>query len=115
MKDEMGGACSTDRGEERWYGVLVGKSEEMRPHGKPMRTVKDNIKIGLMQTGWEDVDWSNLALERNKWRALVNAALNLGFQKIPVISSVVEKVLGSEKRHCSVELVGQSVQYKTVQ
>jgi len=40
----------------------------------------------------------------------VNAALNLGLHKIPVISSVVEKVLDSEKGHCSTELVGQSVQ-----
>ena len=56
VNDEIGWACCTDRREERWYRVLVGKSEEMRPHGKPMRTVEDNIKIGLTQTGWEDVD-----------------------------------------------------------
>lgn len=60
-----------------------------------MRTVQDNIKIGLTQTEWEDVDWSNLALDMDKWRALVNAALNLGFHKIPVISSAAEKVLAS--------------------
>ena len=54
--------------------------------------------MGLTQTGLEDVDWSNLALDRDKWRALVNVALNLGFHKIPVISSVGEKVLASEEK-----------------
>jgi hypothetical protein len=37
----------------------------------------DNIKMGLGEVEWVDVDWIGLAQDRNRWRALVNLVLNL--------------------------------------
>jgi hypothetical protein len=37
----------------------------------------DNIKIDLRETGWDDMDWIDLAQDRDQWRALVNMAINL--------------------------------------
>jgi hypothetical protein len=37
----------------------------------------DNIRIDLVEVGWGDVDWIDLAQDRNRWRALVNSVLNL--------------------------------------
>jgi hypothetical protein len=37
----------------------------------------DNIKIDLREIGWDGMDWIDLAYERDKWRALVNTAMNL--------------------------------------
>jgi predicted small integral membrane protein len=37
----------------------------------------DNIKVDLLQMGWSDVDWIGLAQDRDKWRALVNAVMDL--------------------------------------
>jgi hypothetical protein len=37
----------------------------------------DNIRIDLLELGWGDVDWISMALDRNRWRALVDSILNL--------------------------------------
>jgi hypothetical protein len=37
----------------------------------------DNIKMYLLEIGWGGVDWIGLAQDRDKWRALVNAVINL--------------------------------------
>jgi hypothetical protein len=37
----------------------------------------DNTKIDLRETGWDDMDWIDLAQDRDKWRALVNTVTNL--------------------------------------
>jgi hypothetical protein len=37
----------------------------------------DNIKIGLRETGWDFMDWIDLAQDRDQWRALVNTVMNL--------------------------------------
>jgi hypothetical protein len=37
----------------------------------------DNIKIDLREIGWDGVDWIDLAQDRDQWRALVNAVINL--------------------------------------
>jgi hypothetical protein len=37
----------------------------------------DNIKMDLGEIGWDDVDWIGLTQDRDKWRALVNAVMNL--------------------------------------
>jgi hypothetical protein len=37
----------------------------------------ENIKMGLREIGWDDVDWIDMAEDRHHWRALVNTVLNL--------------------------------------
>jgi hypothetical protein len=59
------------------YRLLVGKPEGERPRGRPRRRWVDNIKIYLLEIGWGGVDWIGLAQDRDKWRALVNAFMNL--------------------------------------
>jgi hypothetical protein len=59
------------------YRLLVGKPEGKRPLGRPRRRWVDNIKIDLLEIGWGGVDWIGFAQDREKWRALVNAVMNL--------------------------------------
>jgi hypothetical protein len=60
------------------YRLLVEKPEGRRPLGRPRRRWVDNIRMDLGEVGWGDVDWIGLAQDRNSWRALVNAIMNLG-------------------------------------
>jgi hypothetical protein len=64
------------------YRLLVGKPEGRRPLGRPRRRWLDNIRMDLVEEGWGDVDWIGLAQDRDRWRALVNSALNLQVQKM---------------------------------
>jgi hypothetical protein len=57
--------------------LLVGKSEGKRPLGRTIRRWVYNIKMDLLEIGWGGVDWIGLAHDRDKWRALVNAVMNL--------------------------------------
>jgi hypothetical protein len=59
------------------YRLLVGKPEGKRPLEIPRRRWIDNIKMGLLETGLNVVDWSGLAQDRYRWRALVNSVMNL--------------------------------------
>jgi hypothetical protein len=59
------------------YRVLVGKPEGRRPLGRPRRRWEDNIKAGLQEVGCGDMGWIELAQDRDSWRALVNAIVNL--------------------------------------
>jgi hypothetical protein len=59
------------------YRLLVGKPEGKRPLGKLRRRWVNNIKMDLLEIGWGGVDWIGLAEDRDKWRALVNAVMNL--------------------------------------
>jgi hypothetical protein len=59
------------------YRLLVRKPKGKRPLGRPRRWWVDNIKMDFLQIGWGDVDWIGLAQNRYKWRALVNAVMNL--------------------------------------
>jgi hypothetical protein len=59
------------------YRLLVGKPEGRRPLGRRRRRWLDNIKMDLLEIGWGGVDWIGLAQDRDKWRALVNAVMNL--------------------------------------
>jgi hypothetical protein len=68
----------TRMGEKRnAYRLLVGKPEGKRPLGRPRRKWVDNIKMDLLEISWGGVDWVFLAEDRDKWRALVNAVMNL--------------------------------------
>ena len=55
----------------------MGKPEEHRPLGRPRCSWEDNIKIDLQEVGLEVIDWIELAQDRDRWRALVNAVMNL--------------------------------------
>jgi hypothetical protein len=59
------------------YRMLVGKTAGKRPLGRPRRTWVDNIKINLREIGLDGVDWSDLAQDRDQWRALVNTVMNI--------------------------------------
>jgi len=65
-------------GEERGvYRVLVGKPEGKRPLGRPRRRWVDNIRVDLQEVGYGYVDWIGLAQDRDRWRTLVSAVMNL--------------------------------------
>jgi hypothetical protein len=59
------------------YRVLVRKSEGKRPLGRNRRRWEDNIKIDHQEVGCRGTDWIELAQDRDRWRALVNAVMNL--------------------------------------
>jgi len=59
------------------YRVSVGKPEGKRPLGRPRRRWEDNIKMNLQEVGCGGVDWIELAQDRDRWRALVNAVMSL--------------------------------------
>jgi len=59
------------------YTVLVGKHEGKRALRRPRRRWEDNIKMGLQEVGCGDINWIELAQDRDRWRALVHAVMNL--------------------------------------
>ena len=72
-KNEMGWACSA-YGEGRGvYRVLVGKPEGRRPR----RRWENNIRMDLREVECGYVDWMDLAQDRDRWRALVSAVIDL--------------------------------------
>jgi len=72
----MGGACSATDEKRGVYRVLVGKPEGKRAFGRPRRRWEDNIKMDLQDVGCGDMDWIELAQDRDRWRALVTAVMN---------------------------------------
>ena len=59
------------------YRILMGKPEGRRPLGKPRRKWVDNIRMVLQEVGCGYVDWIGLAQDRDRWRTLVSAVMNL--------------------------------------
>jgi hypothetical protein len=59
------------------YRILVGKPEGRRLLRKQRHKSVDNIKVDLTVIGWDVMDWIDLAQDRDQWRALVNAVMNL--------------------------------------
>jgi hypothetical protein len=59
------------------YRILVGKPEEKRLLRRPRRRWVDNIKTDLREIEWDGMDWIDLAKDRDQWRALVKAVMNL--------------------------------------
>ena len=73
----MGRTYSTFGERSGAYRVLVGKPEERRPLQKPRCTREDNMKMDLREIGWGlSRDWIDLAQDKDKWRAVVNAVMN---------------------------------------
>ena len=65
-------------GEERGlYRVSLGKPEGKRPLGRPRRSLVDNIRTDLQEVGCRYMDWIGLAQDRDRWRTLVSAVMNL--------------------------------------
>ena len=59
------------------YRILVGKPEGKRPLWRLRRRWEDNIKMELHEVGCGGMDWIELAQDRDRWRALLNAVMNL--------------------------------------
>jgi hypothetical protein len=53
------------------------KPEGKRPLRRSRRRLVDNIKMDHREIGWDVLDWTNLAQDRDQWKALVNTAMNL--------------------------------------
>jgi hypothetical protein len=59
------------------YKILVGKPEGKRPLGRPRRRWEEGIRMDLRRLAWGDVDWIRLSQDRDRWRAVVSAVMNL--------------------------------------
>ena len=59
------------------HRVLLGKPEGKRPLGRPRRRWEDNIKMAVQEMGCGCMDWIEQAQDRERWRAFVNAVMNL--------------------------------------
>jgi hypothetical protein len=68
-------ACMVE--ERKVYRVLVDKPQGKRPFGRPRRRWEDAIRMNLREIGWGSVEWMQLALDRDWWRAVVSAVMNL--------------------------------------
>jgi len=59
------------------YRVLVGKPEVRRPLGRQRLRWEDNIKMDLQEVGWRNMNWIELAQDRDRWQALINTVMNI--------------------------------------
>jgi hypothetical protein len=59
------------------YRILVGRPEGRRSLGRPRHRWEDNIKMDLQEVRWEGVDLIDMAQDRDRWRNVVNAVMNL--------------------------------------
>jgi hypothetical protein len=73
----MGGACSAHVEVTGVYWVLVGKPEVKRLLGRSRRTWEDNINMDLQEVGCGGMDWIEVTQDRDSWRALVSAVMNV--------------------------------------
>jgi hypothetical protein len=73
----MGGTCRLDEKGRSVNMVLMQKSEGKIPLGRPRRRWEDNIKADLQEIECRGMDWIELAQERDRWRSLVNAVINI--------------------------------------
>jgi hypothetical protein len=62
---------------EAYTGFWWGNGREKRPLGRPGRRWDDDIKMDLQEVGYGGMDWFEMAQDRDRWRASVNAVMNL--------------------------------------
>jgi hypothetical protein len=60
------------------YRTLVGKPQRNRPLGRSRRRWEYNINMDLRGTEWGNIDWIDMAQDRDRWRALVKTVMNSG-------------------------------------
>jgi hypothetical protein len=63
------------------FKILTGKPSGKKPLGSPRRRWEDNIRMDLEEIGIKVGNWVSSAQDRDYWRAVVNAALNLRVPK----------------------------------
>jgi hypothetical protein len=73
----MDWACSSDGEGRGVYWVMVQKPEGKKPMGRPRCGWKDNIKMDIQEVGCGCMDCIGLSLDRDRWRALVKAVMNI--------------------------------------
>jgi hypothetical protein len=73
----MGRACSPNGGKENCVWVIGWKTRGKESLRRPRRRWVNNIKMDPLEVVWFGVDWIGLAQDRDKWRTLVNAVMNL--------------------------------------
>jgi hypothetical protein len=75
----MGRACSTNGGKRNTntYRVLMGKPAGKRQLERPRRRWVNNIKVDFREIGWDNMDWIDVAQDRDKWGAVANTVMNL--------------------------------------
>jgi hypothetical protein len=76
-KNETGGAGSSDRGGKSRVQGVGGETRGKKTTGGPRHGWVDNIKMDLLEVGCWGMNWIEVAQDRDRWRALVNAAMNL--------------------------------------
>jgi hypothetical protein len=89
------------------YRLLVGKPEGRRPLGRPRRRWVDNIRMDFGEVGWGDVDWIGLVRDRDKWRALASAVMNL---RVPYNAGELSSGLSSSAQFHTVRYTASYLQ-----
>jgi hypothetical protein len=77
----MGRACSRIEKKRNAYRILAGKPKGKGPLGRPRHMWVDSIKMNLREIGWGGMDLTDLAQDRDHWRALVNTVMKLRVPK----------------------------------
>jgi hypothetical protein len=72
-----GRTCNRNGAQRNAYRILLGKLEGKRPLGGSRRRWVGNIKIDLRETGWDDMEWINMAQARDQCRAFSDTLMNL--------------------------------------
>jgi hypothetical protein len=73
----MGGTCGTYGRQERCVQGFSIEAWGKRPLGRRRCKWEDNFKMGLQEVGWGGMDWIDMAQDRDRWRAVVNAVMNI--------------------------------------